>query len=944
MKKIILSLFAFIMPLLAIAQEGSLDYMGVIPNDPEVRVGTLDNGAKYYIRHNSKDPQRANFHIVYNVGAIQEEDHQNGLAHFLEHMAFNGSKNFPGSMMLDYLRSIGVRFGENLNAGTGRDFTTYMVTNVPITRESIIDSVLLVLHDWAGFISLEEQAIDDERGVILEELRGGKNANERLSDKFAPYMFNNSLYARRNIIGTEEILKTFTYDDIRNFYHKWYRPDMQAFVIVGDVDVDEIEAKLREVMSDIKPFDERPARENIVIEDNEEVLITVETDPELTISQTQLMYRHEPIPMEFNTTIAKFKLDQIMSLIGYMFNERTGDIAMKENAPFTYAGAAYINRFVRPADMFYGIAVGKPEEALKAFEALYTELLRADKGGFVESELERAKTNLLSRAENRYNNRNDRRNQEFVWSYQENFLTNEPIPSVEYEYELTKKVLEDITLAEVNSTIKQLITDKNACVLMSLPESIADRPTIEDIKNLMKSIKESDIEIFEDEIVTEPLIDVESLKPGKVIKEEEGKFGSSVWTLENGIKVVLKHTDFKADEVLMTGRKKGGTSLISDLDDYLSISSYSDVLYNSGIANFTQSQLDRLLTGKVASATPFIGDANVGINGNAAPKDIETMLQLAHLYITAPRFDQGYFNVFINQAKSVIPHLVETPNYKFQKELSKYMYGDDPRASVPSLEILEKVSLERMERVYKELFGDAAGMTFIFTGNFDMDAMKPLVEKYLGSLPVSKIDAQPKYGENFITPFKGIVDHTFETVMENPKATVFTVYNGDINWTLKEKINMDAIGHILGIRYTQVIREEMGGTYGVAASMNELRTPNPSYILVVTFDTEDAKVEGLVPVIQAEIDYMMENGVSEENLKIFKEYAVKKFNENNISNHVWRSYLNEWYQWGDDNYTDYIKGIEELSIDSIKETAKRLFSQGNVLKLIQMPADKQIEE
>lgn len=934
MKKILLSLIA-LLAFTGFAQSQQLDLMQVIPNDPEVRTGTLESGIKYYIRHNAKDAQRANFHIVYDVGAVQEDENQNGLAHFLEHMAFNGSKHFQGNAMIDYLQSIGVRFGENLNAGTGQEQTTYMITNVPITRQGIVDSVLLVLHDWAGFINLDPKDIDEERGVITEEWRQYNSAGFRVSEKQAPVFYANTIYAKRNVIGSEEVLKSFTYDDLRSFYKKWYRPDMQAFVIVGDFDVDKMEAQLKATMADIKAAEVKTPKNKVVAPDNDTPLVSVVTDPEQASTTVNLMFRHKPLPEQYADRIIAEKNDIVAYLISAVINERLSDISKKENAPFLNAQGVY-TKFVEPFDVFFVPIQSKDGQSLTALEAAYTELLRMQRGGFSAAELERAKANMLSSQERAYNNRNDRRNGEFVNYYMSNFLENAPYPTPEYELDLVKKIIASTTLDEVNAVAKSLVRDINSAVLIAAPAS-SEVPTEAQVLAAIEKVKASDIKINIEEVAMAPLVDDSKITAGKVVKEEKGEFESTVWTLSNGVKVIIKPTTFKADEVIMQGTQKGGKSTIANLDDLTSLNFYMYLARNAGLSTFSQSDLSKMLTGKIASANVAFGELTANVSGMSTPKDIETMLQLAYLRITAPRFEQSDMNVVMNQLKAMIPNVIKTPDFIFGTELTKTLSGNNPRAMIdlPSMEMLDKVSLDRLSEMYKAQFANANDMTFVFTGNVDLATFKPLVEKYIASLPSSK--ETPKYGTNEVQMVKGEVDNKFKTKMENQKVTALVAYSGDIKWTQAERLNLAAIKHILDIRYTKAIREEAGGTYGVGVQMRTEQLLRPEYTLTIQFNTDPAKINELLPIVYKEINDMMATGVAEENLKIFKEFSVKKFAENNINNNIWKGYLIDFYVWGNNDYTDYLKVLEGVTPATVKATAEKAFSQKNIITVVQLP-------
>lgn len=935
MKHLLTFLIALLL-LPSFAQQKPIDLMQVVPNDSLVRTGTLESGIKYYIRKNSKDPQRANFHIVYDVGAIQEEDNQNGLAHFLEHMAFNGSKNFPNNSMIDYFKSIGVAFGENLNAGTSQEFTTYMIQNVPITRESIIDSTLLALHDWAGFISLEEKEIDQERGVIIEEWRMYNTAQMRISEKQKNTIFNNSIYAKRNVIGNEEVLKSFTYEDLSSFYHKWYRPDMQAFIIVGDFDVDQMEAKLKKTMSDIKAFDVKTPKNKVIIQDNEQPLISIATDPEAQQTSVQMLFRHKPIAEKYANRILAVKTNLIHNMISIMFNERMVDISRKENAPFLGAGASYQN-VVEPFNVFVVGATARNNEALTTLEAIYTEMLRMKRGGFVTSEIERAKTNILASYEQSAKNSNDRRNGAFINMCMSNFIKNTPYATPEYYLETSKQLLETIDINEINAVAKSLIRDNNGAILISAPSSTTV-PVDADVHTTLEKVNASQIELFKDDAKVEPLVDESKIIAGEVVSEKTGEFDAKIWTLSNGVRVILKKTDFKADEVIMSSSQMGGMTAVENLDDLASLQFYPTFAGNAGLGNFSQSDLRKALTGKVASTRTGFGQLTCGINGNCAPKDIETMLQLTYLNITAPRFEQSDFNVVMNHMKSIIPNIVNTPDFIFYDQLLKTSSNNSPRTMLmlPSMEKLEKVSLERMKASYKAQFANANGMTFIFAGNFDEATLKPLVEKYLGSLPATSV-AAPRSGKYYDKGVKGVIKNEFKTKMETPKVTAMVIYSGNFDYNLQDRTNLNAIKHILDNRYTKSIREESGGTYSVSVQTVTSQYPESEFAVTINFTTDTSKINQLMPIVYKEIDDLVKGNISPESINEYKEFSIKKFAENNINNQVWLNYMSDWFVWKNNDYTDYVKTVQGITIETITKTAAKTFGQDNIVTVIQLP-------
>lgn len=912
------------------------DPMEIVPSDTSVRYGVLPGGSTYYIKHNAKPANRANFHIYYKVGAVQEEEHQNGLAHFLEHMAFNGSKHFKDNAMVDYLSTIGVRHGENLNAGTGQEMTSYMITNVPLLRESIVDSVLLILHDWAGFIALEEEDIDKERGVILEEWRQGNSANRRIMEKQFPVLFANSIYAKRNIIGKPELLESFSYQAIRDFYHKWYRPDLQAFVIVGDFDVDVMEKKLKEVMSDIVPFDVRTPKEEVVLADNAEPLISIESDPELTGTTVQLLFRHPPVPDQFRNRMIAYKKGYIEDLASQILGERFSEIALKEDAPFLGASGSY-SSFIRPADIFFAGASARDGEALRTLEAVYTELVKMQKGGFTQSELDRAKTNTLRTTERHYENRNDRTNGEFIGAFYSHFEDGTPYITPETDKVVTEHVLANITLDEVNEMVKHWVQDRNSAILISMPakDGIA-LPTKEEVLSTIQKAKSTEVEAQEDLLAGVPLMDASGLKGSKVVKTSEGEFGSTVLMLKNGVRVIVKPTEYKADEILVQANQNGGTSTLTDMEDLYNASMLGAFVGRAGLAEFSVTDLGKLLTGKIAGVSPFLSSYTQGFSGSCSPKDLETLMQMVYLRYTAPRFEQSDWNVLMNLYQSQKENTVKNPNYIFQKNLTRTLYGNNPRTfDVFDDGVLETVSLEGVEKLYRQFFSNADEMTFYFVGNISVADLQPLAEKYLGSLPSKKHTAA--WGPERVLPVTGIVENEYATKLETPKVTVMRVYTGTAPYTLERELEVGAIRYMLEMRYTKSIREEKGGTYGVGVGGSFSKLPEPRFTFSMSFDTDTTKVDELLPVIQEEIDDLMANGATAEELTKTKEFFVKRYRDGLIHNASWLSYLMGYY-WSDVNsYEGYEERVAALTPDSIRQAARELFGQGNVVTVIQLP-------
>lgn len=948
MKKLFfLAVFA-LFPLGLFAQNDFSDLMKAVPNDPDVRIGTLANGAKYYIRHNDKEPNKANFHIVYEVGAVNENDNQQGLAHFLEHLAFRGTKHYPTGALDKYLKSIGVSGGGGLNAHTAREHTMYEINSVPTTRESIIDSVLLVLYDWSGNIDINEKEVEEERHVILEEYRMREDMGWRLGQKISPVLYGDNRYGTRNIIGTRELLSNYSRDDVREFYQKWYRPDRAAYVIVGDIDVDMVESKIISLMSDVPKATEALDVPEFVFENTQGPEIAVITDPEMPGSQFMFAFRQEPIPAEYNNTIASYKFGVINSLITRMFSARTEEIVLSGDCPFAGVSASYHKGIelaqgvtnVRPIDRFMVSGVSRsPQEVNEAIKLAYTELLRASKGGFTESELGRAVENYKSNAERRYNNRNDVKNVSYVYDYVTNFLENSSIPSAEYEFELTKYLLDNTSVEEVNAVLGSYIKDMNSAIIVFAPESTSV-PSVEEIKSVIEEVNSSEIIPYVDDVINEPLVDTETLKGGKIIKEEDGKFDSKVLTLDNGLKVVLKHTDLKQEEVLMFAVKQGGTSTISDNDLLFASEVYGMYALMEGVGNFSATDLQKLLTGKTAATNVGIDEYNVDISGMSVPKDIETLFQLTYLRIMQPRFSEQPLNTIKNYLLNSLPLIITTPNYLFEQELllTSYENTDRLQTQLLNVDLLTNLTLQQIEDIYKATIADASGFTFIFVGNFDEEAIKPLIELYLGSLPVAS--PTTKYGEYSDIPVKGEINKRFRTPMETPKTTVHVQYRAEMGVDDDVRANVRAIQYILRNRYYKSIREEAGGSYSVGVSPKIEYIPKEAITLVVQFDTDESKVDDLIPIVYKELEDLANNGATDEILSEIREYYTSEFNRINTENAVWGQYLKSAYLWGRDTYTNYLRSLNNVTSESIKSVMKQIVSQGNRITLVHLPEAK----
>lgn len=907
-----------------------------LPVDKEVRQGVLENGMSYYIRHNAKPENQAEFWIVHNVGAMQEEDSQQGLAHFLEHMAFNGTKNFPDKNLINWLESIGVKFGVNLNAMTGQESTIYNLSNVPLKREGVIDSALLILHDWSYYITLDPKEIDEERGVIVEEKRQGNNAGRRKYDATIQYLYGkDNKYAQRNVIGYEDFLRKFEHKELRDFYHRWYRTDMQAIIAVGDFDVDQMEQKIKATMSSIPAVQNPEPKQAVVFPANAEPVVGIITDPELTSTSVTVYYKREPIPTQFKNTDVAELLNIVNHLIMTIVDERMADIAQKPNAPFI-GGGAYIGDYVNAMDIAAGMANARDGESAKAFEALYTELEKISRFGFTESEFERAKAEIARQIQQQYDGRNDIRSGQLVNKYVNNYIHNEAMMDAETEYQVDNAILAQINVDMLNQIAQGYFAKENMVVIIDGPakEGVA-MPTEADIMAIMNKVNNAELQANTENVVIEPLISPKAkMKGSKVVKTETDKFGATIWTLKNGAKVIVKPTDFKADEVRMNITAKGGKSVLTaeELFSAEIIPAYAE---QAGVGKFDASSLRKQLSGKKASVTTFVGDYTNGMSGSASPKDLETMMQLMYLQFTQPRFAQADFDVLMDNYKAMMINMASNPMFHLQKAMVETLYGNNPRKQIMDYDKLSQVDFNKMQQIYNKLYQNADDFTFTIIGNVDLATLKPMVEKYIGSLPRTKQNYT--WVDDNVRVVNGTVNKRFTTKMETPKSSVINVFTGEMPYTLENVLAMDVLSQILNIQYTATLREEKGGTYGVQADGDTAFVPVQTYTLFTFFETDPQRAEELTKDITNEIQKLADNGVKEEDLTKIKEYFAKQHPDQLKQNGYWLNNLVNYHVYGYDMDEGYMNIVNGFTSDYFKALAAKILADGNHVEIIMNP-------
>ena len=936
MKKLFVFLFLFVAALSVPAQDK------IIPLDPNLRFGVLDNGLTYYIRHNEYPAQRAEFFIAQRVGSVLEEENQRGLAHFLEHMAFNGTKHFPNASLRNYLETIGVKFGENLNAYTSFDETVYNISNVPTIRDGIVDSVLLILHDWSNQILLEGDEIDKERGVIREEWRTRNNAGNRIWEQVLPQLYPGSRYGNRMPIGTREVIDNFKYDELRAYYHRWYRPDLQAIIIVGDIDVNRVEKQIKNIFSDIPaPAPDAPERVYFPVPDNVEPIVAIATDPEATGTSVSIFFKHNPVPDKLKNTETYYLTSYLRLMATTMMNARLSEIAQKPDSPFLGASVRDGGYLVaKTKDAWQMSASAREGEVLTAFEALLDEMQRVLQFGFTPAEYERAKANLISRLQVLYNERDNAKNINFVNEYVSHFTDGEPSPGIEFEFNFVNQIADMLTVKEVNDYMK-IIADSNRVVLISGPEKEnVTYPAKEEILQIMNNIGQKTLTPYEENLSNEPLVPNLPTK-GKIKKiSKKAIFDTKELRLSNGAVVSLKKTYFKDDQVLFSAIAEGGLS-VTDIKDLPSANMMDAVLELGGLGNFSAVDLRKQLAGKTVSLDFSTNLYSQYFSGGSNKKDVETLLQLLYLYFTAPRQDLDAYQAFLTRKENQLKNRLNNPMAAFSDSITRARYGDNPYVAPYRLEDLQQADYDRILMLYREHFvSDASAYHFTFVGNIDEAVLLPLIERYIASLPSKK--EQSTWRDVGLKTRAGEHRVEFEKRLQTPKASVYSHWSGDVEHTLRNQILHSAVMDIMKIVYTEKIREEQGGTYGVSVSGGLSKIPHERFSFSFRFDTDAPLVEPLLGIANAELQRLQNEGPSEENWQKVKEFMLKKHAENLKENGFWLSAVQQYYDigFGWDKVTDYVNIVNSITTAEIRDYARRIFSQGNNIKVIQMPKEE----
>jgi zinc protease len=937
-KRLFVAVLTLLSTAMVVAQD--MSQLPPIPVDPEVRIGKLENGLTYYIRHNAWPEQRAEFYIAQRVGSIQEDDNQRGLAHFLEHMAFNGSKHFKGNEMLRWCESVGVKFGADLNAYTSIDQTVYNISNVPTTREGIIDSCLLILFDWADGLLLEKEEIEKERGVIHEEWRLRTSAQMRMLERDLPKLYPGSKYGHRMPIGLMEIIDNFEPPFLQAYYEKWYRPDNQAIIIVGDVNVDQVEQKIKTLFSPIVLPKNRALVTMEPVPDNHEAIYVIDRDKEQQYNIVDVLMKTEAFPDSLKGTLGYMAALYIKDAAVSMLNDRLKEYAEKPESPFLQASASFGPYLLsRSVDAFELGILPKDGQADAALTAVITEARRAAEFGFTATEYSRFKANYLSNLEKQYSNKDKRYNRQFVTSYVQNYLNNEPIPSIDFTYQTMKQVVPMLPIEMPNEVIKELVipTDTNLVVLnFNNEKEGAVYPTEEGLKQAIATGRSAKIEAYVDNVKDEPLM-TSLPKKGQIKKEvKNDRFGYSELTLSNGVKVVLKQTDLKKDQVLLSAEGFGGSGLYGN-EDMPNLKMFGDVIEASGLGNFSHTELEKAMAGKIASASLSMSAYRQQVNGSSTPKDVETMLQLVYLYFTNINKDQKSFDNLMQTTEVSLKNRLQQPENVFSDSLTLTLVCHNPRMKPLDLDDLKKVNYDRILQIAKERTANAAAYTFTIVGNYDEKTIRPLIEQYLGSLPSQK---KVQKSKNVSSDFKGVVINNFKHKAETPKSiAVMFWYSKQQPYNLENSVKASIAGQILSMEYLKKIREDASAAYTVGASSSVSKDDfEESSSIYVYCPMKPEKADVALQIMRDEVNAMA-NGCDADKLAKVKEYLLKSHADQLKQNGYWLGQINNWRRYGMDFHTDYEKVVNAQTPESIAAFVKELLKAGNRAEVVMMPAE-----
>lgn len=902
-----------------------------MPINPKVKIGELDNGIKYLIRVNQKPENRAELRLVVNVGSVLETDDQQGLAHFVEHMAFNGTEHFEKQEIVDYLESIGTRFGADLNAYTSFDETVYIL-RVPTDSREIVEKAFLILEDWANGITFSDEEIDKERGVVIEEWRLGRGAEMRMLNKQLPILFKDSRYAERLPIGKKEILESFPYEVLKRFYEDWYRPELMSVIAVGDFDPKWIESLIRKHFGRIPASETVKMREMFRIPDHAETLSAIASDPEATGSRIAIYYKIDP---KEQNSHGVYREGIITSLYNNMLNSRFQELSIKPDAPFLYGFSAQ-GRFVRTKEV-YLLAAGVGDNGIKrGLEGLLTEAERIARYGFTESELGRNKVSLMRSMEKAYLERDKTDSRSYASEYIRHFLIGESIPGIEYEYKLYKHYLPGISLEEINKLARSWLPDENRVVMINLPEKAGIYEVKDsDLLAIFNTVELSELEPYVDAVSDAPLVpdlgEPSALLSSSLIEEVD----VHEVILTNNVRILMKKTDFKNDEILFRAYSTGGRSLLSD-EDIVPGRTATDIISASGYGTFNYIQLEKRLAGKLVRISPYIGSVMEGIIGSSSPEDLETLFQLIHLIFQAPLKDSTAFVAYRERMTGYLQNLGSDPERSFQDTVTAIMSQHSPRHRPWSIDFIDEVDLDRSYEIFRDRFADVDGFTFIFVGNFEIDELTKLCQTYLGSLPAS--NRNENWRDNGVDPPKGVIKKKVFKGQE-PKSVTLFAFTGDFEWNRQNRYDLQSMVKVLGIKLREVLREDLGGTYGASVHATLQEFPDPEYRVDVSFGSAPERVSELVNVVLVQIDSLKNFGTTDKYLTKVKEMQRRSRETDLKDNGFWVRALEYMDKHGEDysNFGSYDKLVEKLSLEAIQNAARQYLDDKNYVQVSLYP-------
>ena len=912
--------------------------MPPVPVDKEVRIGKLDNGLTYYIRHNEYPKNQVDFYIAQKVGSILEEDDQRGLAHFLEHMCFNGTKNFPGNSMVKWLESVGVKFGYNLNAYTSIDETVYRISSVPTERIGVQDSCLMILSDWADGLLLNGKDIDEERAVIHEEWRSQLPPNMRILEKLLPELYPDSRYGHRLPIGTMEVVDHFPHQALRDYYEKWYRPDLQGIVVVGDIDVDRIEGKIKELFSKIEKPVNPAERVYYPVADNEKPIVAFGSDKEQDKYVAQIMFKYDALPDSLKGTMADVTTAYLLDMAQMMLQIRLNELGQKADAPFAAASAFYgefIMAKTKQAFQFAMLPKGNSfDEGLKA---VYREALRAKRGGFTATEYARCRTEYLSQLEKAYNNRNQQENKTLAESYVRNFIDKKPIPGIETEYQMMSMIVNQIPVEAVNQVFSQIVSDKNLVVLGMMPAREGEScPKDEDILTLLSQVEAENIAPYVDNVKDEPLVS-ELSAAGKVVKENMlSDFGAKEWILSNGAKVILKKTDFKADEINMMAVAKGGTSVYGN-DKAAELMFMPAVLEQHGLGSFTNSELTKLMAGKQVSLKVSLDDYVRRLSGNTTPKDLKTYMEMIYMTFTGLTVTPDEFTAMQNLYKGVIQNQKQSPNFVFQKKVQEFLYTS-PNKQVFGVSDIEKANREDILSIIREQLANAAEFTFVFSGNFDESELKALVEQYIATLPSVKGKKQELKHNPAVEIKSGNEEKEFSLKMEVPQGSAAVIISGKMPYSFKNRLMASMSAQIISARLLSEVREKEGAVYSIYTQGSQDRLSEVSVVYQAIFQVKPEKKDRALEIIRSEFEKLAKETPVEELDKV-KEFMVKQITGDEQTNSYWCSMMAGNELLPSEVCVKAEQVIQSITPKEISGYVNEVMKQNNYRVLVMMPEE-----